>query len=461
MTSLQVKNLTFTYQVEGEAVLRDLNFTLPTQKISLLIGQSGAGKSTFLKLLTGLYPEFGGQISQGQVLLDGQEVGTMCAAKRATKIALLFQNPRQQIVMTTFREQLYFILANLNLPLIEINDRIKQVCQQFNLTAFLDRDLLTLSGGELQRVALASVVAMGSEIIILDEPFANIDLKERRRLLELLRDLQVKQGKTILICDHDLSDYQAYVDHVFQLDQTLHEVNRTILAEVKKPAVNLPLAPDLTGDLSWCNIELWAGKRQLVIDSSYRLGRGKIGLLSGQNGVGKSTFFKALIKQNSYHGKIIFDKQDLARTKAKKWARLVGIVFQNSLDQFVKLTVAEELALSLKKSHHPEYWTPARVQAVAQAFGLWDLNDQVCYQLSGGQQKRLQILGMLIMSPPVLLLDEPFSGLDQVSLKPVLEELQTVTVDLQIATLVISHQLMGITPYLDYQLRLEHQKLGW
>ncbi|GAJ26459.1 duplicated ATPase [Liquorilactobacillus sucicola DSM 21376 = JCM 15457] len=145
--------------------------------------------------------------------------------------------------------------------------------------------------------------------------------------------------------------------------------------------------------------------------------------------------------------------------RIKKWARIVGVVFQNSTDQFIKLEAQDEIALSQQNSLQPYYWTERRITAAINQLNLAEVLNHVSYQLSGGQQKKLQVLSMLIMSQPILLFDEPLAGLDAVSLKNVMQLIKKTVTDLKISSLLISHQRVGVTEFVDYELKLADKSL--
>lgn len=460
MTSLATHHLSFQY--DDQVIFKDLNFTLPMGEFSLLTGPSGSGKSSLLKLLAGLYPHYGGKVTSGKVLLNGQDAAEIVPFQRATKVAMLFQHPARQFAMRTVVQQINFALANLQLPADEIARRRQSVLTQMNLKDFSQRIVMTLSGGEQQRVALACVLAMDSEIVLLDEPFANVDVAGRRDLLQALKKMQ-QSGKTIVLADHDPTGYRGIATRLWHVDTAEKTVREADLAELpaeKEPLQPVPAPTQLkAGHLSWQTLSYGNGNRQLVKGSTFSLPQGQMGLLAGKNGAGKSTLFNVLSLQHAYDGQIEFDQRPAKQFRLKKWALQVGQVFQASEDQFISMEGSSELAISMKHSRQPQYWTQQRVDEIVQQLNLNHVIDHVCYQLSGGQQKKLQLLSMLIMSQPVLLLDEPFAGLDVDSVQQILRLLTDVKRDLHTAILVISHQRYGIVDAMDYELRLADHRL--
>ncbi|MFT8844485.1 MAG: ABC transporter ATP-binding protein [Schleiferilactobacillus harbinensis] len=461
MDHFAVTNLTFAYAEDAPPIFQDLTFAPEPGTFNLLTGPSGSGKSTLLKLLAGLYPQYGGVIQSGQVTVNDTEISTLQPFQRAAHVAMLFQNPSRQFAMRTVLEQLQFALANLQLSPPEIDRRIQTVLTDLHLTQFTHRALETLSGGEQQRVALASVLALGSSLILLDEPFANVDAAGRTQLLADLKTLQRIQHKTIILADHDLSGYAGLVDQLYHVDGT----QRTLLQEspaalpATTPATPVQGRPLTTGPLAWHDLSLTVGDRPLITAAQFTLPASQLGLLSGDNGAGKSTLFAALTRQRRYAGDIRYQDRPAKQYKLKQWALQVAEVYQNSPDQFIRIQASDELALSAQHSLHPTYWTAERIAQAAARLNLAAVLDHVSYALSGGQQKKLQVLSMLIMGQPVLLLDEPFAGLDQASLQAVLTLLQQTVHDLQLSALVVSHQRQGVVSFMDYELRLADQQL--
>lgn len=461
MAQLTVTDLTFSYAADAPPIFQHLNFSPEPGTFNLLTGPSGSGKSTLLKLLAGLYPQYGGVIQSGQVTVAGESISGLPPYQRARHVAVLFQNPSRQFAMRKVVDQLQFALANLQLSPAEIDQRITTVLTGLHLTGFKERVLQTLSGGEQQRVALASVLALGSDLILLDEPFANVDATGRTQLLADLKELQETQHKTIILADHDLSGYAGIVDHLFHVDHEQHTLTAQPVASLPQETPATPVVGQSlgTGPLAWQDLALGVDDRPLIRNAQFTIPAGQLGLLSGDNGAGKSTLFSALTKQRPFTGTVTYQGRSAQQYKLRQWAMRVAEVYQNSPDQFIRIHVQEELDLSAQHSLHPDYWTKARITAAVDQLNLTGLEEHVNYALSGGQQKKLQVLSMLIMGQPVLLLDEPFAGLDAQSLAAVLALIQQTVHDLQISALVVSHQRIGVVPFMAYELRLADQQL--
>lgn len=457
MTTLTVKDLTFTYKHAPRPLFNELSFTLRPQTTYLFHSPSGSGKSTLFKLLCGLDLSEKGTLQSGQIFLDETPLTQLSFKERSQKISLLFQDPARRFALKTLTEQLTFIFENLATPPQLIPKKITKLLTELELTNLKDQPLNTLSGGQQQQAALACALASDSDIILLDEPFANVDPKSQQRLLKVLTRLKQTTTKTLVIAEHDPSNYGDFFDETYQL--VAGKIEPLALAFTPEPFVPLPHRTLQNGELSWQDLCLTRGKKELLKASTFTVPKGQLGLLSGPNGAGKSSLFYALSRLLSFSGTLLYKERSVTKIKKRKWPQIVGLMFQDAQEQFVCPLVKEELALAQKNSLHKNYWTTAKVTAASQALGLLELFEHSVYQLSGGQQKKLQLLSVLITSQPILLLDEPFANLDQASLATCLELIAQSCHVLQTSILLISHQRTLLKDFCDYELVLADKHL--
>lgn len=209
---------------------KPIDFTFQSQAFTLLVGKSGSGKSTLFQIIA--------QVSSlpysGQVLIDGSEISQLSIVERVQTVGILFQNPNHQFTMENLFEELVFTLENIAYPIQEIESKIAEVVEKCRSQKILHRPIHQLSGGEKQKAALAVLFAMNPRVYLLDEPFASIDRKSRLEILGILKEL-VQAGKTIILCDHDLSDYEAYIDHMVELrDGELKELFKIPSSETRQ-----------------------------------------------------------------------------------------------------------------------------------------------------------------------------------------------------------------------------------
>lgn len=448
---LTINQLTFSYQ-KNKNILENLSLQIAPGSFSLLYGPSGCGKSTLLKIIAGLYPQFGGTITHGHVKSTFKQWG------------MVFQDPDKQFAMQTPYQEFIFTLENLQLNANQAQERIKIAVHETHTQDLLQRDFLTLSGGEKQRVALAIIIAMDCDLILLDEPFASCDPTNRKFLLTKLTKLK-QAGKTIIITDHNLEGYEKLCDQIFLFEKDKN-ITRLFDKEKEKFFQNQPILPDLTFQLPKAEDEIFnfkdfslrQGNKTLINKQDLKIVAGHGTLLSGVNGAGKTSLFKALTKLIPYQGKIFFKDKDIAKIKRRKYLTHVAQAFQNADDQFLMITVQEEIELSQNLS---KKFTSTQIQEFLKELKLDNLMDQVVYSLSGGQRKKLQLLLMILASPDVLLLDEPFAGLDSQSIAKISKLLKTEFLKQNKTLIIISHQSEALDLLCDYHLVLNNHHLQY
>lgn len=442
------KNLTFSYDKKN-TILERINLAIPTGEFSLLIGPSGCGKSTFLKILARLYPKYAGTMS-GTLDLNNLQV------------ALMFQKANEQFTMATPREEIIFALENLQISREQYTKRLQQAVSFAEISHLLDQKINTMSGGEQQRVALAVLVAMDVDVFLLDEPFASCDPTTRKFLITKLAHLR-DLGKTIILSDHILSDYAGICDNLLQFrDKTIVKLKDKELllhANEQPETYSFALPQHEKSCFTFTNTKI-AQNRLLLSQQELKIIAGKTTLITGANGTGKTSLFAALTKMLPYQGSLTFNKREISQLSPRKYLRQVGQIFQVATDQFINVTVLDELNLS-KKQRTNNFFTDEKIQHALVNLHLDQLLDQVVYSLSGGQQKKLQILLMLISNQQVLLLDEPLSGLDQDSALQVMKLIKQSQAARKQTLLIISHELLNLASWCDYHLVLAQQQLTY
>ncbi len=422
-----------------------LDFTFHAQAFTLLVGSSGSGKSSLFQMIA--------QVSSlsynGQVLIDGSEVSQLSIVERVQTVGIIFQNPNHQFTMENLFEELIFTLENIGHPVQEIDSKIAEVVQQCRCEKILHRPIHHLSGGEKQKAALAVLFAMNPRVYLLDEPFASIDRKSRLEILEILKEL-ASNGKTVILCDHDLTNYEAYIDHMVELrDGQLREINQLPSSEMTQVfSKELASSPELFHmDRMTCELD----KRPLFSIADFTFYQG-ISCILGDNGVGKSTLFRSILQFQKYKGRITW-RGTVLKKKKSLYRDLTGVV-QEAEKQFIRVSLREELQLDGPDSE--------RNQRIFQALRYFDLEqalDKSPYQLSGGQQKILQLLTILTSKASVILLDEPFAGLDDRAChyfcQWILEDRNQGR-----SFLIISHRLDPLISVVDYWIEMTSQDLS-
>ena len=447
---LEIQNLTFAYPTQP-SLLENATYHFPSTGLTVIAGQNGSGKSTLLQLLAGILAP-----SSGKVQLNHQDVSLIVPATRVQHLAYLPQNTRHFFTFKTGREQLTFMLENLQTPSDQIPKIIRQIVAENSLEHLIDRPVTALSGGELQQMALAMILSLDPEYLLLDEPFANLDRDHQLYLIHMLKSK--KNNTAIIVTDHQLQYYQDFADSWLSI--TAHKLQPFNPSFQNSPAVSrvtADLPASTSSRLQWQKLSFSQSGRPLVTESTFQLPQGMIGLLAGKNGSGKSTLLNVLTKQHPYSGQITFDQQNEQRISVRKWIQRITLGFQNSEDQFIKTTVREELQSAQQAAHHPDFWTTSQISSWVQKLNLQGVLDESPYFISGGQQKKVQLLILAIISSPVVLLDEILTGLDQSSIT-VAWKLIMALKQLGCGILIIDHQFQSFKHY-DYVLEIHNLQL--
>lgn len=453
MKNIRFKDLSFNF--DQQLILKNINADFTTGKIHLLTGISGSGKSTLLKLIAGLLPKYGGEIGAGTINVPTN-----------AQVGMVFQDPLMQFALDTPRHELEFTLENCQVPPKQIPTRVKEALQFGKVELLANRLITTLSGGQQQRVALAAAIAMHPNILLLDEPFANVDEENRQLILKQLRRLNADYHVTIIITDHDLHGYQQLKPIVWQLTNGhltqlaikdgIHLLQQHISQEITT-AIPASQTPTI---VNFERVSIKRGSQPLLLPTSLGIVKNKTTLLTGPNGIGKSTLLKAVAWLVKYEGMMTYNGKNIQKISPGKYYKHLGLIFQHANDQFLNVTVEEELELGFKTCQNP-YFNRQQVKEVLKDLDLSKRDHQVVYSLSGGQKKKLQILLMLMRGQELLLLDEPFTGLDQSSLKAVLQLIKESQKEKPQTLLIVSHQLNGLEGFIDYHLAMNHQQLTY
>lgn len=250
---ISVEGLTYAYPTSKDFVLRDVSFTVDRGEVLAVIGPNGAGKSTLLKSLNGLVPHFYGGRYGGRVVVAGYEVLSTPVSKLSTKVGFVFQDPEDQMsgLALTVWEEVAFGLMMLGYPKNEIEERVRRAIDYVGLTGLEQRSPFELSGGQMQRLAIATVLAVSPEVIVMDEPTAQLDPLGKFEVLSVVEKL-AQEGSTIVIAEHEIEDVVYFADKMLLLDGgrvIAYGATRDVVTrveELKKRGVDPPSVTELT-----------------------------------------------------------------------------------------------------------------------------------------------------------------------------------------------------------------------
>lgn len=458
MDTVRIRNLTFKYKGRSP-VLSGLNATFRNGTLTLITGASGSGKSTLLKLIARLLPV--SSIDHGSIHFGSRPLSRILPTELSNYVTMMFQDPNRQFAMRTVKHELIFTLENRRTPPEQIPVRVNRILNDNQLTRFKNRQLSSLSGGEKQRVALAIVTALDPKVILLDEPFTNVDETSRHRIMHKLAHLKSK-GKIIVIVDHNLRGYQGITDQLLVLRHrrlvpaSFNEFKKQLMGNAyhwSRPKGDRNPVYQLR------HFSVGYG-RPLILAEAFGFYAHHATLITGPNGSGKSTLFRALLKLIRYRGQIDYQRHDLQKLKNRRYYRNVNLTFQEANDQFLTITTREELQLTVHNAFH-SYYSMARINAWLKISGLNRHLNQPVYTLSGGQQRVLQIIESLVNGAPVLLMDEPFRSLDHHLIRFFKGLLKTAVKRDRRTLIVISHQIAPVADLFDYHVELKSKRLNY
>ena len=393
MASARLTDLTYTYPGAAAPALDRVTLEVG-DGLTLVIGPSGGGKSTLLRVLNGLVPHFhGGRIS-GAASSAGVDVLATPTRLLARHVGFVFQDPELQAVYDTVEREVAFGLENLGVPAREMSARVDDALAEAGAQHLVGRRLSTLSGGERQRVAIASVLAMKPASVVLDEPTSQLDPQGVAHVHDATKRLR-DSGRAVVISEHRLETLGALAGDVVAVAAGRATTGASAALEPAAPAPALREP----GDEAWSLQDVTAGfAGHPVLDRVDLSGRhGEVVALTGPNGAGKTTLLRT----------IAGTLKPLAGKVERAWGRIAYLP-QNPAALLHRPTVREEVELTVRRAEEKE----EKVEEILRALGLTHVAGRYPRDLSSGERQRAALAAVLAGRPRLVLLDEPTRGMD-------------------------------------------------
>lgn len=503
---MELSNIHYKYSKDSNLALENISFTVRSGEWISVVGPSNAGKSTMCGILCGVLQSWPGGKLSGHYKLAGQEMTFRSAIDFAGKVGVVFQDPQTSIVQDIVEDEIAFGPENMCVSPAEIESRIKQVLSDVDLTHCRKWSTHMLSGGQMQRVNIAAMLAMMPQIIILDDAAASLDDVAARRLLQTLIHLH-RKGHTIITLSSRYN-VEEPSDRVLVLHQgsIIADVEKGKLGQRHKKLfsdlgilpnaikeerlvadiklLDKPLSSKKDQTISYTSTdtrspllqitglnyayssERMSARRQVLNNLSLTVNRGDFIAVTGPNGSGKTTLGKLIVGllKPADPTTISFDGQPYSKWKSDELVCKIGYVFQIPEHQFVADTVLEEAVYNLHMKNRQHHHKRKQLQLMKQRlhiaetwlkqFGLYERRDRSPYQLGAAEKRLLTLVSILITEPDLIVLDEPTSGLDYAST----EKLMTYCVEYAAkgkAVVMITHDQQIASRYVNRTLKLE------
>ncbi|MDR3070183.1 MAG: energy-coupling factor ABC transporter ATP-binding protein [Propionibacteriaceae bacterium] len=447
MAAVNLNSVSFSYAVTpGAFALDDVNLSVDPGEVVVLCGSSGCGKTTITRVVNGLVPHFYSGSLAGEISVCGLDPVKDALEKTAAVVGSVFQNPKAQFFTTDVLSELVFACENLGMPEELIVSRLEGVILALGLEGLRERGIFALSGGEKQALACGSVYMPDPQVVVLDEPSSNLDVKATKDLGELIRSWKA-QGKSVVIAEHNLEYLVDIADRFCYLrggriecEFTPAQLCGLSFEELQDLGLRTPtpwslLLPEAlpTGDdgVSFSNVTCVYPQVGKILNVDHiAFAKGAITGLVGENGSGKTTLARFLAGlEPKAKGLVTFGGRKLS---ARARRSQVYLVTQNVSHQLFTESVEEEVLLSMKKEDRD------RARAILASLDLAELAKSHPMALSGGEKQRVAIAAALASERPIVVLDEPTSGLDLRHMHQVADALRSLS-RTGVTVIVITH----------------------
>ena len=496
---ISFKNFSFKYNNVVDKTLKNIDLTINKGEKVLIVGPSGSGKSTLSHCINGLIPfSYNGEI-EGELIIDNIKPYKESLSDVSKKVGTILQDQDSQFIGLSVGEDVAFNFENNAMPLNEMKVKVIDALELVNMVDFINHSPYELSGGQKQRVSLAGVLGSDAEVLLFDEPLANLDPASGKEIMQLINDIHEKTNKTIIIVEHRIEDVlEQPFDKVIVVNKgevqgfgTPDEILKSDL--LKNNGLREPLyleamklaGCDISGsenlkDLNnideknkevlknWFNNETsnkdsiikeekilevknlafsHDGIKNTINDVSFHLNKGEILAVLGNNGAGKSTLCRlitGILKPQK--GSIFLNNQCIDSWSIKQKGSSIGYVMQNPNQMISQHMIKDEIALGLKCRNYSKEEIDKKVEEVLKICGLYPYRNWPVSALSYGQKKRVTIASILAINPEVIILDEPTAGQDYKHYTEFMEFIKELSAQ-GISIILITH---------DMQLTLEY-----
>ena len=508
---IEFRDYSFKYFAQSRPTLKNINLRINEGEKVLIIGPSGSGKSTLGNCLNGLIPHsYKGKV-EGTLSVAGRDPAAVKIAELSKHIGTVLQDTDGQFVGLSVAEDIVFALENDLVPTPELRRRAEEVAEMVGLEKVLRNSPQEVSGGQKQRTSLGGVLIDDVDILLFDEPLANLDPATGKRAIELIDEIYETTDKTVIIIEHRIEDVlHRRVDRIVLLhegriiaDMPPHDIiASSLFAEygIREPLyvtllkyAGVEVTPEMRPSyidtidleshreqiLAWyertenpaakptaeevlaaADLSFAYTVRPVLEDISFRIGKGEMLAIVGRNGAGKSTLSKLICGfEKGHSGQIRFKGEDALELSIAERASSVGYVMQNPNHMITEHRIFDEIAMGLRLRHAENGEIENRVMKTMKICGLERFREWPISALSYGQKKRVTIASILVLEPEIIILDEPTAGQDYRHYTEIMEFLKELNRTLGITIILITHDMHLMMEYATRSIVLSDARL--
>lgn len=510
---IRFENFTFQYFSQAAPTLHDINLEIYEGEKVLIVGPSGSGKSTLGHCINGLIPHAYKGEMQGKLTISGRDASELNIFELSKLVGTVLQDSDGQFVGLSVGEDIAFALENDCVEQDVMTETVQQVADMVDMGKLLKSSPFELSGGQKQRVAFAGVMVDDVEVLLFDEPLANLDPATGKTAIDLIDRVAKEKKKTVVIIEHRLEDVlYRHVDRIVVVSEgrivsdctpdELMAKGQLIELGIREPLYVTAMryaGVEITADMHAGRLETlvlneeikekvqkWSKEsvpqekrskeeilcaknlhfqytkhRKILKDINFSIKAGEMVSIVGTNGAGKSTLAKVIcgfVKEDE--GDILFEGKSLKGQTIKERSEYISYVMQNPNQMICKPMIYDEVALGPRIRGMAEEEIRERVEHALKICGLYSFRKWPVAALSFGQKKRVTIASMLVMNPKILILDEPTAGQDYRHYTEIMEFLKGLN-EQGVTIILITHDMHLMLEYTPHAIVIsDGQKIG-